>query len=296
MTPAGGTTELFWHLLLALTAVVVVGRLLGRLFRFIGQPPVIGEVVAGILLGPSLLGAHLTRRLHLSPSAIGRALPRRCCRSSASCSTCFWSASSSTPTVSRDGSARRSGSRRPASWCPSPSGCGSPRLVPEACAGRRALHAFRDVHGRGDVDHGVSGAGPHPGRSRDDANRSRTARAELRRGGRCHGLVPARVCRRRGASRSEGSAVLTSVAHAGASSPFMFLVVRPARRRAVTAVGARGSRIGTSIAFALVAMLCSALITEAIGVHAIFGAFLLGAVVPHDSRLARVLEQRSRTW
>jgi len=39
-------------------------------------------------------------------------------------------------------------------------------------------------------------------------------------------------------------------------------------------------------------MLCSALITEAIGVHAIFGAFLLGAVIPHDSRLAHVLQER----
>ena len=33
-------------------------------------------------------------------------------------------------------------------------------------------------------------------------------------------------------------------------------------------------------------MLVSALITEAIGIHAIFGAFLFGAVIPHDSRLA----------
>jgi Kef-type K+ transport system membrane component KefB len=49
--------DLLWHLLLALAAVVFTGRLLGTLFRFIGQPPVIGEVVAGILLGPSFLGA-----------------------------------------------------------------------------------------------------------------------------------------------------------------------------------------------------------------------------------------------
>ncbi len=43
-------------LLTALTAVVLLGRLLGRLFAALGQPPVIGEVVAGIVLGPSLLG------------------------------------------------------------------------------------------------------------------------------------------------------------------------------------------------------------------------------------------------
>jgi len=45
-----------FHLLLALAAVIIVGRLLGPIFRAIGQPPVIGEVIAGIALGPSLLG------------------------------------------------------------------------------------------------------------------------------------------------------------------------------------------------------------------------------------------------
>jgi Kef-type K+ transport system membrane component KefB len=36
-------------------------------------------------------------------------------------------------------------------------------------------------------------------------------------------------------------------------------------------------------------MIASAVVTEAIGVHAIFGAFLLGAMIPHDSGLARAL-------
>src|SRR5262245_2902104 len=44
------------HLLIALAAVIVVGRLLAWLLRTVGQPPVIGEVIGGILLGPSLLG------------------------------------------------------------------------------------------------------------------------------------------------------------------------------------------------------------------------------------------------
>src|SRR4051794_18487894 len=38
------------HVLVALTAVLIVGRVLSAGFRFIGQPPVIGEVVGGILL------------------------------------------------------------------------------------------------------------------------------------------------------------------------------------------------------------------------------------------------------
>jgi Kef-type K+ transport system membrane component KefB len=39
-------------------------------------------------------------------------------------------------------------------------------------------------------------------------------------------------------------------------------------------------------------VLLSALATEAIGVHAIFGAFLFGAVIPHDSRIARELTDK----
>jgi Kef-type K+ transport system membrane component KefB len=36
--------------------VLLVGALLGRLARYLRQPPVVGEIVAGIALGPSLLG------------------------------------------------------------------------------------------------------------------------------------------------------------------------------------------------------------------------------------------------
>ncbi len=43
-------------LLLQVIIIVAAARLLGALFHKIGQPPVIGEMVAGILLGPSLLG------------------------------------------------------------------------------------------------------------------------------------------------------------------------------------------------------------------------------------------------
>src|SRR5436309_1941588 len=45
------------HVLVTLTAVVALGWLLGRLCRLLGQPAVIGEVLAGIVLGPSVLGA-----------------------------------------------------------------------------------------------------------------------------------------------------------------------------------------------------------------------------------------------
>ena len=46
------------------------------------------------------------------------------------------------------------------------------------------------------------------------------------------------------------------------------------------------------MALVFVALLLSALATERIGIHALFGAFLLGAMIPHDSRLARELTRK----
>ena len=44
------------HLILQLIVIVLAARLLGALAAHIKQPPVIGEIAAGVLLGPSLLG------------------------------------------------------------------------------------------------------------------------------------------------------------------------------------------------------------------------------------------------
>lgn len=43
-------------LLLQISVILIAVRLVGLVFRRVGQPQVIGELVAGILLGPSLLG------------------------------------------------------------------------------------------------------------------------------------------------------------------------------------------------------------------------------------------------
>jgi Kef-type K+ transport system membrane component KefB len=53
------------------------------------------------------------------------------------------------------------------------------------------------------------------------------------------------------------------------------------------------SRVGQStLAVVIVALLASALATELIGIHALFGAFLLGAIIPHDSALARAAQEK----
>jgi Kef-type K+ transport system membrane component KefB len=67
----------------------------------------------------------------------------------------------------------------------------------------------------------------------------------------------------------------------------MFVLVRPLFRR----LSDRGRSTQDVVALALAAMLLSALATETIGVHAVFGAFLLGAVIPHDGDLARSLDR-----
>lgn len=66
--PSGSSYELFadsFHhslthpsaiLLLQIITIIVIARAFGFLFNKIGQPAVIGEIVAGIVLGPSLLG------------------------------------------------------------------------------------------------------------------------------------------------------------------------------------------------------------------------------------------------
>jgi Kef-type K+ transport system membrane component KefB len=50
-------------LLLDLAVIVCVAQILGALARRLGQPPVIGEIVGGIALGPTLFGGAITRTL-----------------------------------------------------------------------------------------------------------------------------------------------------------------------------------------------------------------------------------------
>ncbi len=64
-SPPPPRVDVTFHVLTTLAAVIAAGFGLGKLFRYLGQPPVIGEVVAGILLGPSLLGLLNPDWMHL---------------------------------------------------------------------------------------------------------------------------------------------------------------------------------------------------------------------------------------
>lgn len=52
-------------LLAQIITIIIVARLFGWVFRKIGQPSVIGEIIAGIVLGPSLLGMYLPEFSHV---------------------------------------------------------------------------------------------------------------------------------------------------------------------------------------------------------------------------------------
>ena len=51
-----GDDDIVWRLVLAAAVIIVAARLVGGLFQRINQPQVVGEIVAGVVLGPSLLG------------------------------------------------------------------------------------------------------------------------------------------------------------------------------------------------------------------------------------------------
>lgn len=53
---AGPAEAILFPLLAQLVVILVAARLMGYLVRFLGQPEVVGEIAAGLLLGPSFLG------------------------------------------------------------------------------------------------------------------------------------------------------------------------------------------------------------------------------------------------
>jgi Kef-type K+ transport system membrane component KefB len=74
---------------------------------------------------------------------------------------------------------------------------------------------------------------------------------------------------------------------------FVLAVLRPFVRRSLTGEehGMHPQHVSVAV---LVALFASALVTEAIGLHALFGAYLFGAIIPRDSQLARQLSHRLR--
>ena len=50
-----------FHFLLSLVIIIIISQLFGALAKVIGQPKVVGEMMGGIVMGPSFLGVFVSR-------------------------------------------------------------------------------------------------------------------------------------------------------------------------------------------------------------------------------------------
>jgi Kef-type K+ transport system membrane component KefB len=93
-----------------------------------------------------------------------------------------------------------------------------------------------------------------------------------------------------GRSQGFASAALTILA-AAVFIGFMWAVARPVLRR-VIGPNVPDEPSKTLLAFVLLLLIGSALTTERIGIHALFGAFLAGVVMPHEAAFRAALVRR----
>jgi len=277
------------HLLLALATVIVVGRLLGCALAIIGQPPVIGEVVAGILLGPSLLG-------RLSPATMAFLLPPSVAP--------FLGVIAQLGVVlymflvGLELDIARLHAHARVTLAISHTGIVAPFLLGAALS----LFVFPTLGPAGvpftsfALFMGVSlsvTAFPVLARILADRGLTRTELGVIALGCAAAGDVTAWCL----------LAFVVGVAHARMGDgllvcglalgyiALMLVLIRPRAARFVARLEDRAIN-SSIIAGVLATLLLSALATEAIGIHAIFGAFLLGAIIPHDSTLARDLTHK----
>jgi Kef-type K+ transport system membrane component KefB len=274
------------HVLLALAVVILAGRLLGIAFRRIGQPPVIGEIVAGILLGPSLLG-------RISPAALDFVFPATIHGTLGIVSNLGLVLYMFTVGLELDGSHVRD--RAHATVAISHTGIVFPFILglilalflyPIVSTSNVPFTGFALFMG---AAMSIT-AFPVLARILTDRNLHRTSLG-----------VVALTCAAAddvtawcllavvvGVARASMSDAVTMLSLTAVYLGLMFFVARPLLMRyAKRWLNTEPSQ--NTVALLFVGLLLSAVTTEAIGIHAVFGAFLVGAVIPSDSPLAKRL-------
>ncbi|MFR5871004.1 MAG: cation:proton antiporter [Alistipes sp.] len=75
---------------------------------------------------------------------------------------------------------------------------------------------------------------------------------------------------------------------------FMFYLVKPFLRKIGEFYNKQETVSKTLVAFIFLVLIISSYITEILGIHALFGAFLAGVVMPANRSFRRVMTERSR--
>lgn len=276
------------QLLLALAAVVVTGRLLGPVFRRVGQPPVIGEVLGGILLGPSLLG-------FISPAAYNFILPPEVAPLLGVVAQIgvliymFLIGLELNPELLRK--------RMNATLAISLSSI----VLPFSLGAGLAAYVYSRLAPANVPFTGFAlflglamsiTAFPVLARILSDLGMTQTKMGTTALACAAAADVAAwcLLAFVVGVVQSTPASALTVAVWTAAFVAFIFVMIRPIATRVVARLEDHSPTQGI-VALALVGLLLSAWATEAIGIHAVFGAFLFGVIIPHESRIARTLHQ-----
>jgi Kef-type K+ transport system membrane component KefB len=293
-----GQVDVVLHVLATLAAVIGLGAVLGRGLRVVGQPPVIGEVVGGILLGPSLLGAvwpEAMRWLVPGPDTDPTGQVTTALRAVAQLGIVLYMF-----LVGLELNGAKLKHHAHATVAISHASIVAPFVLGAVLA----LWLYPTLSHRGvpftsfalfmGVAFSVT-AFPVLARILADRGLDKTQVGVVALGCAAADDVTAwcLLALVTGVARAQAGAE-GEIAKAAAVGVWailfilaMFLVVRPLADRACRALDARpGPLPAVAVPAVFVAVLISALTTEMIGIHAVFGAFLLGAVIPHDCRLA----------
>ena len=284
------TSSVLLHVLLALVVIVIAARILGAVFRWLHQPQVMGEVVAGLLLGPSFLGwlaPQLSSQLLPTDIApflaviaqvgvilfmflVGLELDTNLLRQRTRATIAISHTSIVVPFLLGAGLAL---------W-----------LYPRFAGGNISFTTFALFIG---VAVSVT-AFPVLARILTDTRMQSSRMGVLALACAAVDDVTAwcLLALVVGVARSQPGRVLLTVA---AAIAFILFVLWIGRKGAIW-LARRQTSLGTTtepmFAIVCVSLLVSALLTERIGIHALFGAFLLGAIVPHDSQLARDIREK----
>jgi Kef-type K+ transport system membrane component KefB len=284
------SADFVFHVLLALVAVIALARLLSMWSRACRQPPVIGEIAAGIVLGPSVLA-----RLAPAASALRRAFVDY------SLPECDLTVGRNLLHVPGGVGTRPRGLK--GAWpghrgdftgqhsCTIPAGASAfAAALFEVVGYQCTVYQLRAVCRGVDVNHRLPGARANIYRSRDPSKQNWHARTKT-----CAAVndvtawcLLAFVV---GLVRPTSVPALSTVVLSMVFVAGLVSVGRPAMIRLAPFCG-RGELTQGLMATVVVAVLLSARTTELIGIHAISGAFALGAVTPQGSRLAQALTTR----